>query len=107
MINLKSKKIFNFDINYNWGSELYDFFYNNYLNNIKVMILTNVINYHFPETYTLKTKKDSRQANNIEGRDYFEKKWKLKIIDDPYRFKDIIIYRIATFLIRFIYRIKK
>lgn len=107
MINIKNKKFVNFDINYEWGTELFDFFYSNYVENNKTKTLLNVVNFHKPSKYKNYTKKTSRIINNKNGKLYFQKKWNIKIINNPFRLKDILLERTISYCIRILKKIIK
>ena len=81
LIRSKVLKKISFDKNYQWGSELLDFFLGCYDKGIAVMSLTDVPFFHFPGKYTENTHKSNAINNNIMGKKYFQKKWNLKCVD--------------------------
>ena len=67
-----------FDKNFQWGSELFDFFLECFKKNIKTISLTNVSFFHFPGEYLESTHKSINANKN--GRKYFLEKWNLNIV---------------------------
>ncbi len=69
----------NFDENYLWASEIYDFFFQCYQNEIISMVLPTSVFYHFPTNYFDTTLKHEKKKYNLQGKEYFYKKWETKI----------------------------
>lgn len=69
----------NFDTNYKWAIEIYDFFYQCYLENITSMVIPEAKFNHFPSPYRTATLKHNKIEFNIEGRKHFQNKWSVTI----------------------------
>jgi len=86
-----------FDSNFNWGTELFDFFLQCYHKRIKTAALADVVFYHHPGVYHDETFKTKNLDNNRLGKQYFKQKWGFEIVPPvSYRFSDILRMRIKT-----------
>ena len=72
----------NFDHNYQWSYEIFDFFFACYSAGISAHVTTDTYVNHFPTSYSAKTVKDDKLQVNLEGRNYFQKKWNLSPIKE-------------------------
>ena len=94
LVRSKVLKNTSFDKNYKWGGELLDFFVDCYNKDITVMSLTDVPFFHFPGEYVEKTHKSNIVDNNIMGKNYFQKKWNLRIVSPKITMMEFFIERI-------------
>lgn len=94
------KKV-SFDGNYQWSHEIFDFFFACYRAGIPAHVTTDTHVNHFPTRYSSKTVKDEKLKFNIEGKNYFEKKWGLSPI------KELRRGLLIELFFQIIWRIKK